>query len=111
MAVGNKLAKGEITLGKKKARFKSIVAPMLVFAGDRDMLVQASAARGILDLVASKDTTFEEAPGGHMGVILGAQAQGAVWARSADWLAQRSGAERPVATKPALKTRTRRARG
>lgn len=111
MAVGNKLAKGEITLGKKKVRFKSIVAPMLVFAGQRDMLVQASAARGILDLVASKDTTFEEAPGGHMGVILGAQAQGAVWARSADWLAQRSGAERQIAAKPALKTRTRRARG
>ena len=65
---------------------------MLVFAGETDVLVQASAARGILDLVDSRDTSFETAPGGHMGVILGAQAQGVVWARSANWLAQRSGA-------------------
>ena len=97
MAVGNQLAKGEFKLGQKKVRFKNIQAPMLVFAGETDVLVQASAARGILDLVDSSDTSFETAPGGHMGVILGAQAQSVVWARSANWLAQRSGgaAKRP----------------
>jgi polyhydroxyalkanoate synthase len=105
MAVGNTLAKGEITLGQKKVRFKTIVAPMLVFAGERDVLVHASAARGILDGVGSQDTTFEVAPGGHMGVILGAQAQGAVWARSADWLAVRSGAAPPARATPARKRR------
>ena len=97
MAVGNQLAKGEFKLGQKKVRFKNIQAHMLVFAGETDVLVQASAARGILDLVDSSDTSFETAPGGHMGVILGAQAQSVVWARSANWLAQRSGgaAKRP----------------
>jgi polyhydroxyalkanoate synthase len=103
MAVGNQFAKGEFKLGKKMVRFKSIQAPMLVFAGETDVLVQASAARGILDLVDSHDTSFETAPGGHMGVILGAQAQSVVWARSASWLGQRSGgsASAKVASKKA----------
>lgn len=106
MALGNELARGEFTLGKKRVRFKNIQAPMLVFAGERDVLVQATAARGILDLVDSHDTSFEMAPGGHMGVILGSDAQGVVWARSAHWLAERSAARskapRKVASKKGL---------
>ncbi|MBK9346737.1 MAG: hypothetical protein IPN06_10065 [Burkholderiales bacterium] len=54
MAVGNQFAKGEFKLGQKMVRFKNIKAPMLVFAGETDVLVQASAARGILDLVDSR---------------------------------------------------------
>lgn len=95
MAVGNQFAKGEFKVGQKMVRFRNIHAPMLVFAGESDVLVQASAARGILDLVDSRDTSFETAPGGHMGVILGAQAQSVVWARSANWLAPRSGSAAP----------------
>lgn len=34
-----------------------------------------------------------------MGVILGSSAQGAVWARAADWLQARSGTRAPVAAR------------
>jgi polyhydroxyalkanoate synthase len=61
-----------------------------VFAGETDHLVSAEVAQKIVDIVASDDEEFRVAPGGHMGVILGAKAQGAVWAESAAWLAERS---------------------
>ncbi len=90
VALDNKLAAGEIDVGRKISRFRNIRSAMLVFAGEEDVLVPASTARGILDLVNAKDKTFVLAPGGHMGVILGSGAQAAVWARSADWLVSRS---------------------
>lgn len=102
--IGNRLGRGEVPLGgKKTSRLGNIHAPLLVFAGETDNLVSASAARGSLDVVSSTDKTFEVAPGGHMGVILGASAQTHVWARSADWLAKRSAAQ------PAKTSRTPRA--
>jgi polyhydroxyalkanoate synthase len=44
-----------------------------------------------VEIVASKDKDFRIVAGGHMGVIIGSKAQGAVWAQSAEWLAERSG--------------------
>ncbi len=117
VSVDNKLAKGEIEVGKKISRFKHITAPLLVFAGETDNLVSEWTARKSLELVSSTDKRFEVAPGGHMGVILGGRAQNNVWAKSADWLAERSGAtpaKKPVAnvakaanaSKPASRRRT-----
>jgi polyhydroxyalkanoate synthase len=106
VAVDNKLAKGEIRLGKRISRFANISAPLYVFAGETDVLVAPSTARLIMELVGSTDKHFEIAPGGHMGVILGARAQSNVWKKSADWLAARSTTELakvavPAARKPA----------
>lgn len=121
VVVDNKLANGEIEVGRRISRFRNIRAAMLVFAGEKDALVSASTARGILELVSSKDKRFEVAPGGHMGVILGSTAQRVVWAKSADWLATRSapGARSAKSTrtqasvapssKPAAKTKPRKA--
>ncbi len=107
MAVDNKLAKGEIALGSKLSRFRNIKAPLYAFAGASDVLVSVPTARSIIDLVSSTDKRFEVAPGGHMGVILGAKAQAAVWASSADWLAERSTlkarAPRATSAKPVSK--------
>jgi polyhydroxyalkanoate synthase len=101
VALDNRLAAGEIDVGRKISRFRRIRSAMLVFAGENDVLVPASTARGILDLVNAKDKTFALAPGGHMGVILGNGAQAAVWEKSADWLVSRSlaqpGTRMPVA--------------
>lgn len=90
VAVDNKLATGEIELGRKISRFKNISASMLVFAGETDVLVPSPIARRIMDLVPTTDKRFSIAPGGHMGVILGSKAQKHVWAQSAEWLAARS---------------------
>ncbi len=105
VAVDNKLAEGEIKLGNKVSRFRNITCPILAFAGERDVLVSASTAKHIMDLVASTDKHFEVAPGGHMGVILGATAQKVVWAKTGDWLAKRSNRSvaPPTVTRPTKK--------
>lgn len=92
VAVDNKLAAGRIEVGDRVAELDRISCPLLVFAGETDRLVSPDIARKLVDVVASTDKDFRVAPGGHMGVILGSSAQRIVWAQSADWLAQRSGA-------------------
>jgi len=102
VAVDNKLSTGEIPLGKKVSKFKNISASLLAFAGEKDVLVSASTARRIMDLVSMEDRHFEIAPGGHMGVILGSAAQRVVWAKTAAWLVPRSKVASAVA-KPVKK--------
>lgn len=91
MAIDNQMASGRISIGERVAELDKITAAMLVFAGETDVLVPASIAERIVDIVASQDKEFRIAPGGHMGVILGSKATHAVWAQSAQWLAERSG--------------------
>lgn len=90
-AVDNQFAKGKMVIRGKEADLGTIEADMLVYAGDRDVLVPAPVARKLMDVVSSKDKQFNVVPGGHMGVILGSGAQGNVWQPIADWLASRSG--------------------
>ncbi|MDT8990230.1 alpha/beta fold hydrolase [Curvibacter sp. APW13] len=98
VAMHNQMAKGEFVLERDRvSQFSRIQAPMYVFAGSKDVLVGASTAEHVLDVVGSTDKRFEVAPGGHMGVILGSSSQRAVWERAANWLEQRSDA--PVAAK------------
>mgnify|MGYP001171458738 FL=1 len=100
MAVQNQMAEGRFVLSRERsAEFARITAPLYVFAGATDALVAPSTAAHVLDVVGSTDKRFEVAPGGHMGVILGSSAQGAVWARAADWLQARSGTRAPVAAR------------
>lgn len=89
--VDNRLAQGEIRLGRKVSRFANIEAPLYALAGDKDALVSPDTARAIIDLVNSSEKFFEVVPGGHMGVILGNTARENAWQKSADWLAERSG--------------------
>ncbi|HSW12823.1 MAG TPA: alpha/beta fold hydrolase [Solimonas sp.] len=92
VAVDNKLASGRIELGDRLAELDRIRSSLLVFAGEKDILVPPPIAQKLVEIVASTDKEFHVAPGGHMGVILGSKAQSAVWAQSADWLAERSAA-------------------
>ncbi|PLW66680.1 alpha/beta fold hydrolase [Pseudohalioglobus lutimaris] len=94
----NQLARGRVHIDDSVAELDRINCNLLAFAGKTDILVPPEVAGGIVNVVASPDREFREAPGGHMGVIIGSKAQKAVWADSADWLAKRSGA-RPAARK------------
>lgn len=91
LAMDNTLSLGRIEIGGEVAEFSRITAAMLVMAGDEDHLVAPRTAYKSLELVASRDKQFVIAPGGHMGVILGRQAQDRVWITAADWLHRRSG--------------------
>jgi len=111
------LARGKVEIGDHLAELDKISSNLLAFAGETDILVPKEIAEKIVDIVASKDKEFRVAPGGHMGVIIGSKAQNAVWAQSADWLAQRSGAKAaarrkaPTRKKSAKRTRPGKARG
>ncbi len=91
----NQLARGRVHIGESVAELDRIKCNLLAFAGKTDILVPPEVASGIIDVVASADKEFREAPGGHMGVIIGSKAQKAVWADSADWLVKRSQEKRP----------------
>jgi polyhydroxyalkanoate synthase len=88
--VDNQLALGKVEVGDRLAELDAIESNLLSFAGQTDHLVPPEIAEKIVEIVASKDKDFRVAPGGHMGVIIGSKAQGAVWAESAEWLAERS---------------------
>jgi poly[(R)-3-hydroxyalkanoate] polymerase subunit PhaC len=105
----NQIAAGKVQIQDKLAELDSIKSNLLAFAGKTDNLVPPEVAERAVDIVASTDKEFRVAPGGHMGVIIGSKAQGAVWAESADWLVPRSQAK-PLRAKrkaPAKKSKAR----
>lgn len=84
VSIDNSLSRGEIKTGDQVSRFNRIHSALLVCAGERDTLVPPPVAKGIIDLVASRDKAFRIALGGHMGVILCSKALGHVWALTAN---------------------------
>jgi polyhydroxyalkanoate synthase len=106
---GNQFASGRVEIGDQVADLSNIKSNFLGYAGATDNLVPPDVARSIVDIIAAPDKEFREAPGGHMGVIIGSKAQKAVWTESAEWLAKRSSA-RVVSKRPRRKAaRTTRA--
>lgn len=92
-AIDNDLSRGSVELDGQTVEFGRITSSVLVFAGATDTLVVPEAAKKSLELVASADKQYLVVPGGHMGVLAGSEAQAAVWAVAADWLAERSANE------------------
>ncbi|HSP97446.1 MAG TPA: alpha/beta fold hydrolase [Candidatus Dormibacteraeota bacterium] len=105
----NRLVRGTMRFGDKVADLRRVRANLLVFAGKTDQIAPAAAVRAQLDAVASADTTYRVAPGGHMGVFAGQGAPRHVWQPTAAWLAARSAA-RPTRPRAAsAKSPARRA--
>ncbi|MES2661985.1 MAG: alpha/beta fold hydrolase [Pseudomonadota bacterium] len=88
--VDNRLMQGEFKVGKAKAQLSDIQSRLLVIAGDTDTIVSVDAAKHLLNLVGSTDTTFLEEPGGHAGVLGGKLASTHTWTDCVDWLKTRS---------------------
>ncbi|MBI5609331.1 MAG: alpha/beta fold hydrolase [Deltaproteobacteria bacterium] len=87
----NKLMQGTMQFGDKTANLRDITCPVLAFAGKTDKIVPPAAAREVLGVLGTSDTTFREVPGGHMGVMAGRHAPTQVWAYAAEWLKERLG--------------------
>ena len=87
----NKLMHGTMQFGDKVANLRDITCPVLAFAGKTDKIVPTDAAREVLSVLGTKDTTFREVPGGHMGVMAGRHAPTQVWGYAAEWLKERLG--------------------
>lgn len=66
----NKLVKGELVVGNKKADLRNIDANLFVISGSRDNLVLEEQSKPIMDLVSSKDKTYLCVESGHVGLAL-----------------------------------------
>ena len=91
VVVGNKMLKNQLVFGDKKADLERVTCPLLAFSGKSDNIATPAATRGILELTRSRDASFVEVPGGHIGVVAGAAAPKAVWEPMVKWLEERAG--------------------
>lgn len=82
----NKLVKGELVIGNKKADLKNIKANLFVVSGSRDNLILEEQSKPIMDLVSSEDKTYVTVETGHVGLALSG-----LFAKIVDqWAASRS---------------------
>lgn len=88
--IDNEMADGRMPIGNEEARLDRVHANLLAFAGKDDTMVTRDAVVTLMDLVGSDDRSFHVVPGGHMGILSGSKAADTVWAKTADWLAERS---------------------
>lgn len=66
----NKLVKGELMVGNKKASLGNIKANLFVVSSANDHLILESQSLPIMDLVSSKDKTYKLVEAGHVSLAL-----------------------------------------
>lgn len=66
----NKLLKGELEIGGRKVDLRNIKCPLFVFSTSRDTLVLEKQSLPVIDMVSSKDKTYEVFEGGHVSLAL-----------------------------------------
>ena len=90
----NLLCKGEFTLGGRKVDLKNITMPVLNLFGEQDHLVPPYCSKPLAELVGTKDVTTIEYPVGHIGMYVSSKAQKEMPPTVANWLKDRSSAEK-----------------
>jgi polyhydroxyalkanoate synthase subunit PhaC len=85
----NKLFTGKLIIGGKKVDLDKIKAAYLVLAGRQDFLGHPDSVRPIIDVISSKDKTYHEVNGGHLGMLAG-KGSSDTWEFIAQWLMTRS---------------------
>ncbi|KLT19980.1 hydroxyalkanoic acid synthase [Neobacillus vireti] len=82
----NKLIKGELIIGNKKADLNNIKANLFVVSGSKDNLILEEQSKPIMDLVSSVDKTYVVVETGHVGLALSG-----LFAKMVDqWVSSRS---------------------
>ncbi len=87
---GNKLYKGELMVGGRKADLKNIKVPVMAAMAEHDHIVSYAASKPLLELVGSQDKEELVLKGGHVSLIAGPNAVRRMWPRLSNWLAERS---------------------
>ena len=90
MYAANRLVNGEFVLNGRRVDLGRIAQPLLVAAANQDFIVPAPCARGLMDVVSSKDKEYIELPGGHISVFSGRQAHQTLWPKIDEWVSQRA---------------------
>lgn len=86
----NKLVKGQFYLGHRQVDLGRIACPLLLLMAKNDHLVAPSSTDGIRRHVASRDVEANLIDAGHVGLVIGGNAQRRLWPEATRWLADRS---------------------
>lgn len=87
LAIRNELAGGKIQGPTKLVDLSTVTVPVMNIAGESDVLVPASAAHHVGELLpASPDVRLPLAPGGHLGVLTGSKAPETTWVQLNEFL-------------------------
>ncbi len=86
----NRLVDGRMRLRGQRVDLRRLEQNLLVVTAGADHIAPPQGTVPLLDLVASKDVTHLDRPGGHIGLMAGSKAKTEIWPELADWLAERS---------------------
>ena len=76
----NDLAGGRLELADRTFELRNVRAPVLAIAGTADVLAPRGAVHHVGNLLGSAtDVRLDTAPGGHLGVLTGRQAERTTW--------------------------------
>ncbi len=94
----NKLVKGQLKLGGQAVDLSRIKISLLNIMAKKDDMVLASQSKPVLRVVGSRDKEEIIMPGGHIGLVVGRNANKNLWPALENWLKQRSGLlfEKPI---------------
>jgi len=85
---GNKLVKGNLTIGSRKVDLSSVTMPVLNIYATADHLVPPSSSKALRSLVGSSDYDEVVFDGGHIGIYVSGRAQRQIPAAIGSWLAE-----------------------
>jgi polyhydroxyalkanoate synthase len=86
----NDLADGTIDLGHGLISLTDVTVPVLVIAGNDDVIAPKAAVHHLGDLLPNApEVVLDTAPGGHLGVLAGRKARGTTWRAIDRFLASR----------------------
>jgi polyhydroxyalkanoate synthase len=84
----NDLADGHLSLSDHEIDVADVEVPVLVVAGERDVLAPRAAVHHVAELLPNApDVELRTAPGGHLGVLTGRSARATTWRYLDDFLA------------------------
>ncbi|MFQ3580661.1 MAG: alpha/beta fold hydrolase [Chloracidobacterium sp.] len=99
VVLGNELAAGRFTIGRRRVDYGRIRAASLIIASREDRLVPPEAVTAITKTLTTKDVAVRFVKGGHLGMLIGSRA-GRTWRLVAEWLEVRSRRQPVAPAKP-----------
>lgn len=80
MLRNNDLADGKLALAGRTIPLSAVDVPVLVVAGRNDVIAPLAAVRKVTEvLTGAPKVRFEDAPGGHLGVLTGRRSRTTTW--------------------------------
>lgn len=87
---GNKLIKGELTIGDRSVDLKNVQMPILNIYADKDHLVPPASSLALEQYVGSQDYTVRSFPVGHIGMYVSGKVQRDLPPTIVNWLQSRT---------------------